>query len=278
MVRGAGVRSVHPSGGRGRLDVVATPIGNLGDLSPRAQSVLADADLILAEDTRSFKRLPVNLKESAQVLSYYDHNEQQRIPQVLDALGQGKNVALVSEAGTPLVSDPGYRLVRACREHNYPVSPIPGPCAAISALSVSGLPSDRFIFEGFLPVKEGKKRKALASALERGITALFYESPHRIAKTLALIEDLAPDCEVFVARELTKLHEETFFGTAAEVAGQIRERTSLKGEVVLAISGKHATVSHSAGELDDPTDEDGADLTDAGCEDSPTDPTEPDEA
>ena len=216
----------------GSLYVVATPIGNMSDLSPRAADILQRADLVVAEDTRSFKRLAAN----PHVLSYFEHNEQQRVPQVLALLAEGKSVALVSEAGTPTISDPGYRLVRACRQAGYSVLAVPGPSAAVAALSISGLPSDRFSFEGFLPVKEGKKRRALEEAIDSGRTAIFYESPHRIKKTISLLASQSPECQVFVCRELTKIYEECFFGSAAEVTAMLAERESLKGEFVLIIS------------------------------------------
>jgi 16S rRNA (cytidine1402-2'-O)-methyltransferase len=220
----------------GTLFVVATPIGNLSDMSPRAREILSSVKMLLAEDTRSFRRLGIELRSDAVLLSYFDHNESKRIPIVIETLQSGASVALVSEAGTPTVSDPGYRVIRACREQGLPVSPIPGPSAMLAALSVSGLPSDRFAFEGFLPVKDGKRRAALSSAIVRGITTIFYESPHRIRKTLDVLAELCPECRVFLARELTKRYEQTVYGSASFVRRWLNESDQVRGEFVLIFS------------------------------------------
>lgn len=219
----------------GTLFVIATPIGNLDDLSKRAVCMLQSCNLILAEDTRSFRVLASRYQIVTPVQSYYDHNEEKKAPFFVEKLLAGTDIALVSDAGTPTISDPGYRLIKRCHEHHIPVKTIPGPCAAIAALSISGLETNRFCFEGFLPMKKGKWLKVLQQALERGITTIFYESPYRILKTLETLEQLAPLQRVFVARELTKIYEESFSGTVSEVKEALKQRSSVKGEVVLIV-------------------------------------------
>ena len=219
----------------GTLYIVATPLGNLGDFSTRGIECLKEVNLILCEDTRKFSRLAQRFGIENKKRSYYEENEHKRKEEVLELLKRGQNIALVSDAGTPTVSDPGYRLVRACQENNISVSTVPGPCAAIAALSISGLASDSFTFYGFLPVKSGKKRTVLEEALLSARTSIFYESPHRIVKTSVLLSELAPQREVFLARELTKMHEETFFMTAENLVTAL-EHSTIKGEFVLLIS------------------------------------------
>ncbi|MCB0324714.1 MAG: 16S rRNA (cytidine(1402)-2'-O)-methyltransferase [Bdellovibrionales bacterium] len=226
----------HPSR-FGVLYVVATPLGNLEDFSPRAVRVLREVDLVLAEDTRTFGKLAQRFGIQSKVWSYHEQNERVQAEKVAQCIADGQSVALTSDAGTPTISDPGFRLVAACRAQGLPVVTVPGPCALIAALSISGLPTDRFRFEGFLPVKEGKRREALAQALEETCPTIFYESPHRIVKTLSAIAEMAHDREVFVARELTKLHEEALKATAGALAEDYRNRSSIKGEFVLIISG-----------------------------------------
>jgi 16S rRNA (cytidine1402-2'-O)-methyltransferase len=216
---------------------VATPIGNLGDLSPRAVEVLNEVDLVLAEDTRKYKKLASHFNLHKPVLSYYEHNEKQRTPQLVEKLNQGEKLALVSEAGTPAISDPGYQLIRSAHQANIPVRAIPGPCSAAAALSISGLPTSPFMFHGFLPHKEAKKRSILSLALESGVTTVFFESPHRIQKTLRILAELSPQSRVFLARELTKVHEENVHGTASEVHENFSARSSVKGEFVLIVKG-----------------------------------------
>ena len=192
----------------GTLFVVSTPIGNLGDLGERAREVLKRVDLIAAEDTRRTGQLLAVIGSSVRTISLHEHNEEKRIPEVIAGLRTGTCYALVSDAGTPLISDPGYRLLSAVREADLPVSPIPGPCAMVAALSVAGLPTDRFCFEGFLPTKGRGRRERLAQIASETRTTVIYEAPHRL---LTLLEELEQQCgaerPVQVARELTKRHE-----------------------------------------------------------------------
>ncbi|OVE80019.1 16S rRNA (cytidine(1402)-2'-O)-methyltransferase [bacterium J17] len=215
--------------------IVSTPIGNLGDLSPRAISVLKSVDLILAEDTRHFGKLAKAFGINTRAKSYHDHNERSRTAELIQQIVDGLTVALVSDSGTPTISDPGYRLLTSCHENNISVFSIPGACAAVAALSVSGFPTDRFLFEGFLPVKPGKRAKALNNALENQTTTIFYESPHRIIKTLNHIAEKAPQRRVLVSREISKIHEEHLRGSAEEVLAELSSRPSVKGEIVLII-------------------------------------------
>lgn len=221
----------------GTLLVVSTPIGNLEDMSQRAITVLQTVDLVLAEDTRSFGRLAKRFNVGTRTASYHEHNEAQRTAEALELLRGGSKVALVSEAGTPTVSDPGYRIVRACRESGINVVPVPGPSAAVAALSVSGFETDRFTFFGFLPIKAGKREAAVREALASNCCVVLYVSPHKIVKTLGLIAKLEADRELFLAREMTKMHEEYLSGTAAELAADFAERSSIKGEIVLIVRG-----------------------------------------
>lgn len=221
---------------RGKLFVVSTPIGNLSDMTPRAVETLKSVELVLAEDTRSFARLASRYGIETKSESFHDHSERQKTPGYVARLAAGERFALVSEAGTPTLSDPGYRLVRACREQGITVEPIPGVSAAIAALSVSGLPTNRFLFEGFLPQRPGRRDRRLHQLLASGTTFILYESPHRIVATLGKIAAIAPEREVFVARELTKLHEEGLFGTAKAVHETLDKRESVKGEIVLVVA------------------------------------------
>lgn len=203
----------------GTLYVVATPIGNLGDLSPRGRQVLAEVDVIAAEDTRHAGHLLTGLGIRTRLVSLHEQNEAARSSELVDLLREGRSVALVSDAGTPLISDPGYRLLAAARAAGLPVSPIPGPCAAIAALSVAGLPTDRFHFEGFLPAKGSARRTRLAALADRTESLVFYESVHRITETLAdAVTVLGADRPAALGRELTKLHETLLRGTLAEIA------------------------------------------------------------
>ncbi len=218
----------------GTLFVVALPIGNLGDLSPRAREVLASVNLILAEDTRHTGRLLRQLGIATPLLSYHEHNEERRVPEVLKHLQQGASVALVSDAGTPLVSDPGFRLVRAAREAGVPVIPVPGPSAVIAALSVSGFPTDRFAFEGFPPRKPGKLKCYLEDLRHEDRTLVFFESVHRVVRFLETLREVWGDVPVFVAREMTKLHETYLYGRISEVLPRIVPR----GEFVVVVPGR----------------------------------------
>lgn len=220
------------------LSIVATPIGNLGDMTFRAVEVLREADFIIAENplhtAKLLKHFEIPKKELVQ---FADHNEQRMLPRVLDRLEQ-EHGALVSDAGTPGISDPGFRLVRACVKKNIQIQNIPGASAIITALAGSGLPTDRFLFVGFLPKTEPKLLQALESGLQSQSTLVIYESPQRISKTVEVIAKSYPSAQVVIARELTKMHEEFIRGSAAEVTVLLKKRASIKGEIVLLVSFK----------------------------------------
>ncbi len=219
--------------------MVATPIGNLGDLSPRAREILQSVSLIAAEDTRHTGVLLKHFGIQTPQLSLHDHNEQYRSGDIVERLGQGASVALVSDAGTPAISDPGFELVRAAAAAGFEVIAVPGPCAAIAALSVGALPTDRFCFEGFLPPRGAARRKRLAALAGEARTLVLYEAPHRVRETL---EDCA---EVFggernaaVAREITKLHETTYRGALRDLAARAGSDADFsRGEIVLIVAG-----------------------------------------
>ncbi|AOV17925.1 16S rRNA (cytidine(1402)-2'-O)-methyltransferase [Acidihalobacter aeolianus] len=223
----------------GVLYVVATPLGNLGDISERAREVLGGAGLIAAEDTRVAQRLLSHLGVRTRCISLHEHNESARVPAILGVLGSGQAVAVISDAGTPLISDPGYRLVRAVREAGWRVSPIPGPSALIAALSASGLPTDRFVFEGFLPAKGGRRSTHLQALASETGTLVFYESSHRIAASLAdMAAVFGPDRPAAVARELTKRFEEIVQASLGELVGWIDgDANRRRGEFVVMVGG-----------------------------------------
>jgi 16S rRNA (cytidine1402-2'-O)-methyltransferase len=226
----------------GTLYLVGTPIGNLEDMTDRARRILAETDLVAAEDTRRTGRLLASLGITARMVSFFEGNEERRVPELVAALQEGKDVAVVSDAGMPGVSDPGYRMVAACVEAGIPVDVAPGPSAAVAALAISGLPTDRFVFEGFLPRAGRSRANRLAALAAEPRTVVLFESPRRVAKTLA---DLlaSGDRRVAVVRELTKLHQEVIRGSLSEVHSQVSGR-ELKGEVVLVVEGaKPETVS-----------------------------------
>ena len=216
--------------------MVATPIGNLEDLTMRALRILKEVDLIAAEDTRHSRKLLHHYGVATPLTSCYDHNELAKSERILELLHQGRSVALISDAGTPAISDPGFQLVRRCREEGLPVAAVPGPSAAVAALSIAGLPVDRFIFEGFLPARAAARAAALRRLADEERTTVFYEAPHRLLKTLrAVVEELGPERHLAVARELTKLHEELFRGTAAETLAHF-DAAPVKGEIVLLVA------------------------------------------
>jgi 16S rRNA (cytidine1402-2'-O)-methyltransferase len=220
----------------GTLYLVGTPIGNLGDISDRARQTLASVDLVAAEDTRRTGRLLAGLGVKARMLSFFEGNEAERVPELLLALEEGSDVAVVSDAGMPGLSDPGYRLVAACVEEGIEVDVIPGPSAVVSALVVSGLPTDRFVFEGFLP-RSGKSRSQRLDVLAgEARTIVLFESPKRVKATLNDLLAACGDRRVAIVRELTKLHQEVIRGRLSEVLEQIGSR-ELKGEVVLVLKG-----------------------------------------
>ncbi|HJX07164.1 MAG TPA: 16S rRNA (cytidine(1402)-2'-O)-methyltransferase [Actinomycetota bacterium] len=223
----------------GALHVVATPIGNLGDLSERARATLASVDLVVAEDTRRTGKLLASLGIDARMRSMFEGNERRRTEELLVELRGGRTVALVSDGGTPLVSDPGFRLVRACIDEEIEVRVVPGPSAAIAALVVSGLPTDRFVFEGFLPRTAGERRARVAAVAREPRTVVLYESPRRLATLLRELELADPDRRVAVCRELTKLHEEVRRGSVAEVRAALGD-AAVRGEIVVVLEGRTA--------------------------------------
>ena len=220
----------------GVLFVVATPIGNLADLSDRARATLADVDLVVAEDTRRTGRLLASIGVDARLRSMFEGNEAARTAEVVERLRDGASVALVSDGGMPLVSDPGYRLVAACADEGIDVRVVPGPSAVLAALAVSGLPTDRFTFEGFLPRGEGDRRARLSEVTRDPRTLVFFESPRRVAATLRDLGAALGNRRVAVCRELTKLHETVIRGTIEEVLTALGDEP-LRGEVVLVVAG-----------------------------------------
>ncbi len=222
----------------GTLFVVATPIGNLEDITLRALRVLKEVNLIACEDTRQSGKLLNHFGIATPTISYHDHNESERTAELLARMQSGTNVALITDAGTPLVSDPGYRLVTAAVAARINVVPIPGASAALGALAAAGLATDQFRFCGFLPPKSGQRRKALEELQSETCTLIFYEAPHRILETLEDIEAVYGPRPVVVARELTKLHEEFLRGTAPEVHKQLADRPAVKGEITLVVGKK----------------------------------------
>jgi 16S rRNA (cytidine1402-2'-O)-methyltransferase len=219
----------------GTLYIVATPIGNLEDITLRALRLLREVDVIACEDTRQTSKLLSHFAISKPVVSYHEHNEAGRAAELVKRMNSGARVALVTDAGTPLVSDPGYRLVQAALAAGVEVVPIPGASAAITALSAAGLPTDAFRFCGFLPAKSSQRKKVLEELKPETCTLLFYETPHRILDALEEIERVMGARPVVIARELTKLHEEFLRGTAAELRSLLAARPSVKGEITLLI-------------------------------------------
>jgi len=217
------------------LTIIPTPIGNLQDITLRALEALREADVVAAEDTRHSGLLLHHHGIKKPMVSLHEHNEAGRSARLVEEIAQGRKVALVTDAGTPGISDPGFRLVRACRERDLPVTVLPGPTAVITALVGSGLPSDAFYFGGFLPVKSGQRKSELERALQREVTSLYYESPYRLVKSLDVLVELNPQVRVCVARELTKKFEEYRRGTAEELAAHYLAHPP-KGEITLVIA------------------------------------------
>lgn len=221
----------------GCLYVVATPLGNLEDFTLRAQRILKEVDLVACEDTRRSKKLLSHFSIQTRCTSYHEHNEETKTPHLLRLLEKGNHIALVSDAGTPLLSDPGYRLVLGCRDLGIAVYPVPGPAAVTAALSVSGLPTDRFVFVGFLPRRAAQRRSRLQEIFQFDATLLFYLSPHGLAATLKQILEVLGDRRAFLIREMTKIHESHHFGTLQEILETIQGSPS-RGEYTLVVEGQ----------------------------------------
>jgi 16S rRNA (cytidine1402-2'-O)-methyltransferase len=227
------------------LYLVATPIGNLEDITARALRVLREVALIACEDTRHTRKLLTHFRLDTKTVSYHEHNERARAAELCALLAAGTSVALVSDAGTPAISDPGYRLVRAAVERGIRVVPVPGPSALVAALAAAGLPTDEFYFGGFLPARRAARRAALAAVRALPATLVFYEAPHRIAQTLADARDILGERAAVVARELTKLHEEFARGPLSELAARFADGRAARGEMVLLID-RHAVEDEGA--------------------------------
>jgi len=223
--------------GPGTLYVVATPLGHLEDVTLRALRVLREASLVACEDTRRTGSLLRAHGIATPTTSYFEHNERWKGERILEALRAGRDVALVSDAGTPGISDPGYRLVREARDEGLPVVPVPGPSAAVAALSVSGLPTDRFLFVGFLPPRSGARRRALEALASERSTLVFHESPVRVLDSLADMVAVLGDREAFLCREATKVHEEYVRAPLSALRASLAARESVKGEIVLVVMG-----------------------------------------
>ena len=226
------------------LYIIATPIGNLEDMTYRAVRILGEVDLIAAEDTRHSLKLLNHYGISKPLTSYFDHNQQFKGERILNALRRGKSVALISDAGTPCISDPGFQLVRDAVAENIPVVPVPGACAAVAALSASGLPTDNFTFAGFPPSRQGKRRTFLSDMSALPGTLVLYEAPHRLVGTLGDILEVLGERQVIVARELTKIYEEFIRGTASEVIAAVSQDI-VRGEVVILIAPGKITPQES---------------------------------
>jgi len=219
----------------GVLYLVATPIGNLEDITLRALRVLKEADLIACEDTRHTAKLLTRYGITTPRKSCHEFNEESRVPELMQMLREGKNIALVGDAGTPLVSDPGYKVVSACRKEGIAVVPVPGACAAVSALSASGLPSDCFFFAGFLPSRSSQRRRRLEELSGIPATLIIYEAPHRLINSLKDVAAVLGSRRAALGREITKIHEEFLCGTLHEIIDTIRERPEIRGEITLII-------------------------------------------
>ncbi|MHB8057562.1 MAG: 16S rRNA (cytidine(1402)-2'-O)-methyltransferase [Desulfuromonadaceae bacterium] len=226
------------------LYIIATPIGNLEDITYRAVRILGEVDLIAAEDTRHSLKLLNHFGISKPLTSYFDHNQQFKGERILNALRRGKSVALISDAGTPCISDPGYQLVRDAVAEKIPVVPLPGACAAVAALAASGLPTDNFTFAGFPPSRQGKRRTFLSGMGDLQGTLVLYEAPHRLIQTLGDIREVMGERQVIVARELTKIYEEFIRGSASEVLTAVSQGI-VRGEVVILIAPGEAAAAEA---------------------------------
>jgi len=226
----------------GTLYLVATPIGNLKDITLRALEILKEVSAIICEDTRRTRILLNHYQIRKPLITYNEHNKFIQTPKIIEMLKKGESLALVSDAGTPVISDPGYYLVREAIKEGIRVSPVPGPAAMIAGLIISGLPSDRFVFEGFLPKREGKKRKRLLNLINEEKTIIFYESPYRIMRTLKTFLEIFGDREIALCRELTKKFEEVLRGKISEIIEilnkKLEKEKRIKGEIVIVMKGK----------------------------------------
>lgn len=220
----------------GKLFLVPTPIGNLGDITARALEVLASSEIIACEDTRLSGRLLAHFGLKKRLISYHDFNEQARLPMLLKILQEGGDVSVITDAGSPGLSDPAYRIIRAAIDNNITVSPLPGANALIPALTGSGLPLDRFFFEGFLPNKSGARRNRLEKLKELEHTLIFYESPFRIERTVEDVRAILGDRQACVAREISKIYEEFIRGSLSEISSRLQSK-KIKGEIVLLVAG-----------------------------------------
>ncbi|HBT20732.1 MAG TPA: 16S rRNA (cytidine(1402)-2'-O)-methyltransferase [Peptococcaceae bacterium] len=232
----------------GTLYICSTPIGNMEDITLRALRVFKEVDLIAAEDTRTAKKLLNHYEINTPVTSYHEHNEKNKAPKIIELLLEGRNIALISEAGTPGISDPGYELIREAVNHGIKITVIPGPSALISGLVVSGLPMDRFAFEGFLPRKRSQRRQILENLKNEPRTLIFYESPHRLEETLEDMKEIFNDRRAVLARELTKIYEEILRGNLGELLAAVREKGA-RGEYVLVVEG--AKEQDQTGEIEE---------------------------
>ncbi len=230
---------------KGKLYIVSTPIGNLEDITNRAVRTLKEVDIIACEDTRVTKKLLNYLSVTKPMQSYHEHNETEKSIEVVNELLKGKNIALVSDAGTPGISDPGYRLIKLASESGIEVLTIPGPCAAISALSISGLPTSSFTFIGFAPRTEKKRKDFLEEIKNYPQTNIFYESPYRALKTLKSIQQVFGDRNCSVSRELTKIYEETIRGKLSEVISILEKKEKIKGEFTIVVEGHNTNFSNT---------------------------------
>jgi len=236
--------------GSGTLYIVATPLGNLADITYRAVTVLKEADLIAAEDTRHSRRLLSHYGITTPLVSCHEHNEERMAQTLIPQLEQGKTIALISDAGTPTISDPGYRLVRRAAQCNAAILPIPGCSAVVAGLSVSGLPTDQFLFAGFLPKKEGRRRSRLEALAPAEATLVFYESPHRIVQVLTEMIHVMGDRDGCLAREITKKHEEYIRGSLSHILATLTARDRVRGECALFLRGSSGTAAPSLQDLE----------------------------
>jgi 16S rRNA (cytidine1402-2'-O)-methyltransferase len=236
--RNAPAQTPSPSNGAapggGCLYIVGTPIGNLEDITLRALRILKEVDLIACEDTRHTQKLLSHYNISKALVSYHEHNEMTRSPELLIQLEQGAKIALVSDAGMPLVSDPGYRLVTLCVRHRIPVVPVPGPSAVLAALAAAGLPNEEFLFVGFLPQRSGERRRMLDHLRIEERTMIFYEAPHRLAESIADVQEILGDRPACIAREVTKIHEEFLRGKLSQLVESLADRPA-RGEITLIV-------------------------------------------